>query len=351
MKIFKTLWVIMLICISMVVVSIPALARDNASDIPPHFTVRFAPSPGTFPEGVSGVRTGLFGFRIDSFPEPVPPPGYSFIGWFSDGVQMHAPIAAVRSTTIMAAYAPIVNSSTASSFAVVYDPGLGQLPQGVPPIQSFTYGSVLTSLPVPVLEGYSFSGWMWNGESVLAPHIVRSDMALEAVWSAAYGGHSFLPLAIPDLHFVAAFNPFPGVFNGDEVGMRFGRQGTAITDFPQEPTRQDYVFDGWKLPNGANLDTLLVMRNDIALMAIWVEAPYNSDAEASSSAPMEVRHNPQTNPVTISITIFAAVLLLGGAVSGIYRLNMKRADAEDQYHAYITRCIREVKIVIKSQKK
>jgi len=353
MKVARRLCVAILLAAMMLATTVTAFARDNTLPTPPQLTIRFAPSPGTFPEGISGVRTGFFGFRIDDFPEPIPPIGYRFIGWFSDGKQMNAPIAAMRSTTILAGYAPIINPGTAPSFAVVYDPGVGQLPQATPLIQSFTYGSAITSLPIPILDDYYFEGWEWNGYTVTAPYIVRSDMVLEAIWSATPLQQSSRPIDIPDNQFAAVFNPFPGAFSGSETGIRFGHPAMSIEGLPEEPLRQGYIFYGWRLPNGGIFNTLPAMSGDIMLTAIWQE-DNGADTTLRPPQTVDTRPNPltsPTNPTMISLMIFGAVLLVVIAVIGIYRLNIRHIAAEGRYHSYITRCAREMKIVIRSRSK
>jgi len=321
---------------------------SNTSLTMPQLTVRFAPNPGSFAEDVSGVRTGIFGFRIDEFPEPIPPTGYTFIGWFSDGEQLSAPIVVVRSTTILAGFAPIINAETISGFAVAYNPGTdGRLPHGTLPIQSFTYGSVITSLPVPVRDGYYFAGWQSNGYIVSAPLIIRSDMTLEAVWYVDPPQLSSRPVAVPDNRLVAVFNPFPGTFRDNETGMRFARFAANLEDFPPDPVRQGYTFKGWRMPDGETLDMPLAMRGDIMLTAIWEQ---NITAGNEQGDPRPQRPNPQTSPITISLMIFIALMMLGGTIVGIYMLNIRHATANSRYRAYITRCVREMKIVIKNRK-
>ena len=323
------------------VMALPVHA-SNAQPLP-QLTIRFAPSPGIFPEGVSGVRTGVLGFRIDEFPEPIPPAGYTFIGWFSEGVQLEAPVASIRSMTILAGYAPVI-SGAAPSFAVMYDPGPGQLPQGTPPIQTFTYGSALVYLPQPTLEGYNFAGWQWEDYLVTAPHIIRGDMVLEAAWQAAPPTQALRPVPIPANQFVAAFNPYPGTFGEYETGIRFGSNGSPIEDLPGEPRRAGYVFTGWRMPEGPELTGPLTIRRDTILTAEW--APVQED---NPSAPIDTRPNPRTNPTTISFMIFGAVLILGAAAAGIYRLNKKQELAQGTYHAHITRTVREMKLLIRNR--
>ena len=320
--------------------AMPVYAINNT---PPQLTIRFAPNPGYFPEGVSGVRTGVKGFRIAEFPEPVPPQGYTFIGWFSEGEKLSAPVAAVRSMTILAGYAPDIPEG-APRFAVMFDPGPGELPEGTPPIQPFTYGSALVSLPTPTLEGYSFAGWQFNGYMVAAPYIVRGEMVLEAAWQAAPPAAALRPIAIPAGQFVAAFNPAPGAFTGDETGIRFGRAGARVDDLPDEPVRLGYVFIGWATPMEP-----LVLREDIHLTAIWAAADNTTASGTLHPPPVDTRPNPLTSPTTISFMILGAVLLLGVAAGGIYWLSKKQLAAEGNYHAYITRTVREMKLLIRNR--
>ena len=349
---FQTLRIIALLValIAVSVVLVPA-DTDNNGLAGPQITVRFAPSPGTLTDYDRDVLIGALGFRIDSFPEPVPPRGYVFVGWFAGGSELHAPIAMLRNTTIMAAYAPIPDPESTVRFAIVYDPGPGRLPQGVSPMQSFTYGSPLTGLPVPYHAGHSFSGWLWNDEPVVAPFIIRSDMVLEAAWAPASSLPPAQPamLPIPEFHFVAAFNPFPGTFNGEETGLRFGRSGSTVRDMPPNPTRQGAIFDGWRMPNGSPVNDPLIIRNDIMLTAIWVSATESGAAPTSSTAVIETRPNPQTSPLVVSLVIFGAVIFLGLAAFVIFRLCTRQAAEVGKYRAAMTRYVREIRILIKNR--
>ena len=349
---FQTLQVIALIMALIAVSAVLVPAADNGAPLSMQLTVRFAPSPGTLSDYDNDVYSGVLGFRINSFPEPIPPLGYVFVGWFVNGTQVHPPIAAVRSITILAAFAPVADPESTVSFAIVYDPGPGQLPAGVSPIQSFTYGSALISLPIPSKTGYNFTGWIWNEEPAVPPLIIRSDMVLEAAWMPASGQQPAQPLyppTIPPFHYVAAFNPFPGTFTGDETGLRFGRSGSMIRGMPENPVRQGAIFDGWRLPNGSPLDGTLVIQRDIMLTAIWNSYTESGAASVTSVTPIERRPNPQTSPIVVSVVIFGAVIFLGLTTFGIFRLRSRQAAATGKYHAAMARYVREIRILIKNR--
>ena len=347
---YKTLWfVVFLLAMTLftaTTTTIIASTNDGGNMQLPRITVRFTPGIGAFEYGENGIFAGLFGFRINTLPVPTPPPGYTFIGWFVDGQQIFGPVAATRTITILAAYAPIPHPDDMIGFAIVYDPYPGQLPDTVVPIQSFTYGSVITSMPIPTRDGYSFGGWLWNDERVSAPHIVYSDMIMEAIWEEDCGTttpmHPLLP-SIPEYHFVAAFNPFPGAFPRCETGLRFARFGAGVSEMPPTPSLEGFSFGGWQLPNGNVVEDTLTLRNDTPLIAVWNALPGNLNGDlANASQPQEPpRENPQTSYIAISITIFSAIALLAGAALSVIVAARNHAAGTIKYRATIARYVRE----------
>jgi len=337
----------------MLLTATPAYAINDAIASAPQVTIRFAPSPGSFPEGVSGIRTGIFGFRIDELPEPIPPAGYEFVGWFSDGVQLEAPLVAVRSTTVLAGFSPIMSDPALPSFAVVFNPGEGRLPVGARPIESFTYGTALTSLPIPVREGHYFAGWRLEGDRITAPYIVRRDMALDAVWYDIPLQQSPSPIQVPHNHLVAVFIPSPGVFEcPEETGMHFGRFASTITA-PPDPIRQGYIFKGWRLPTGETHEPPLTIRDNITLTAIWEQNPTASGTTPippTGSGSIGTTQNPPTNPINISLTLFIAITTLTLTAIAIHTTIKTQTRAKHSYKSYITRSIREVKLIINNRR-
>ena len=318
----------------------------------PRITVRLAPSPGSLPAGY-GVYTGNFGFRIDSFPEPTPPRGYFFIGWFAEGTQIVPPIAAIRSTTVLAGFAPFHDPDDSVRFVVIFDPNGGELPAGIPQIQAFTYGGAITNLPTPTKEGYRFAGWQWEDEILILPHIVRSEMVLEATWSAGTDiiHPPTLPIAIPQNQYVIAFNPYPGAFAGEETGIRFGRY--SFSDIPDPPQRSGAVFSGWSLPDGSRLEGQLTVREDMMLTALWDTSDgvngINGDEDADSI--IDTRPNPQSSPIAISFALFFAVVVMSVAAFWFVRTTRLQAAVGEKYHTDIIRYVREVRILIRSKKR
>ncbi|MCL2361967.1 MAG: InlB B-repeat-containing protein [Defluviitaleaceae bacterium] len=346
--VYKLVCIIALLVVFMAATALSVVAQDNP---PPDITVRFAPSPGSFEDGRNYIHTGRFGFRIDSFPEPEPPAGYVFVGWFVGGSHVLPPIANTRNTTLIAGYAPEQDPYDTARFAIVYDSGEGQLPENTPSILALTYGSPLISLPIPVKEGYSFSGWIWDEEPVTAPFIVRGDMILEAVWVPTQGDNRTAnlsgPMQIPALHFAIAFNPFPGAFGRGETGLRFGRGATTVRQMPDAPTRRGAVFTGWQMPCGQMLEPTSLIREDTMLVAIWDTNPESTPPPATT----EPRRNPQTSPIRISVALLFAITMIASGLYTILKLTGKQNAAAGKYKADMRRYVREVRMEIKNKNK
>jgi len=342
---FRKIWVFTFIVVLFAALGV-AVHADTEEVSPPQITIRFSASPGNLPED-EGVFTGPFGFRMDELPAPIPPRGYHFVGWFTDGVQLEAPVAAVRNTTIMAAFAPFPNPALDRYSVIVYNPYPGDLPMGEATIEAITYGHPIISLPTPVREGYIFDGWRWNDQTVIIPHTVHDDMELEAAWISALAERtpvvSAVPRPIPANNLVAAFNPFPGAFTGDEDGIRFGPSGGVIRNMP-EPVRNGYVFYGWRQPDAEALGGNLTIRQDIMLTAMWQETAYDN-----GEAIVNNRDNPQSSPLTIQFTSLGAVAGLGFAAVCIYMMMKKQSKAASRYQATMARHVREARIVIKNK--
>jgi len=177
------------------------------------------------------------------------------------------------------------------------------------------------------------------------------------------------------------FDADGGTFPPEETadGIRLPFRGETVNDFPPNPTRTGYVFDGWRLPGGETLTAnYLVVDSDIVLTAIW--APYSSGgqntpapgtspsptpAPGTSPSPTPVasaspspgsaspspdkaqegyRPNPGTNPLAISFLIFGAVIGLGIAAFSIIKIAARHAQAKEQFMTDKARYEREARL-------
>jgi len=164
---------------------------------------------------------------------------------------------------------------------------------------------------------------------------------------------------------IVVFDPYQGAFPASETrdGVRFVPVGgSTLTDFPPNPEREGYIFDGWRLPGGARLETNYLFVNEaVALTAMWraygEEATHTlppnpqtqSPAPTTSPSPTPTPHdaarpNPSTNPLAISFLVSFAVLALGIAAFGIIKLTARHAMATGQYMVDATRYEREARL-------
>jgi len=163
-----------------------------------------------------------------------------------------------------------------------------------------------------------------------------------------------------------------GEFPASEAagGIRFVPIGDTLTrdQFPPNPTRYGYVFDGWRFrDSGAMLDRdYIVVNSNINLDAVWIRygdtptqtpgpsptpgaspsptpAPGASPSPAPTATPNKdaARPNPGTNPIAISFLIFGAVIGLGFASFGIIKITARHFSAAGQYRIDETRYKRE----------
>ena len=167
--------------------------------------------------------------------------------------------------------------------------------------------------------------------------------------------------------FLVSFDTNSGEFvNETNEGIRIVPAGGTLTNFPQNPTRYGYVFDGWQIADGARsgerlTENSLVVYENMALIAIWVRygeatttpapgTPTPTPAATATPTPSPEtkadagRPNPTTNPIAISIMIFVAVMSLGLAAFGIIKLMAHQALATGKYRSDSARYIRESRL-------
>ena len=194
--------------------------------------------------------------------------------------------------------------------------------------------------------------------------------------------YGLIDILAADGMFMVLFEPFPGYFpeGYPQDAVRFVRRDNNLyrVDFPPDPVRDGYVFDGWRVRDvGQRVDgyyfTPTVVQT--TLEAIWVPyggetastptptpdpgatptptpppeatpAPGASPTPTPHSAPQpNPPHNPSTNPITISFMIFGAVATLGIAAYGVINLYLRHNMAIGKYQAQAARNKRESRLV------
>jgi len=171
------------------------------------------------------------------------------------------------------------------------------------------------------------------------------------------------------------FYPHQGAFPEPDPanGLRLPLIGETLTDFPQNPVREGYVFDGWQIYDGPRAGervqgSLHVDSVSITLRPVWVsygDAPAATPAPEATPSPEATptptpaaatpsptpasssdagRPNPTTSPLAISILIFIAVLTLGVAAFAIIKLMANQALATGRYRVDAARYAREARL-------
>ncbi|MCL2405788.1 MAG: InlB B-repeat-containing protein, partial [Defluviitaleaceae bacterium] len=293
---------------------------------PTTLTVTFNPGTGTLPSGIPAERHGPFGFRVDNFPTPIAPTGYTFVGWYLDGIRVTGAIYATRNMTLFAHYQ---RTTVGQNHTITFVPNGGTMPANTALTQTHAYGTHINTLPIPTRAGHTFVGWMSGNAIQPIPFIVRGNMTLTAAWVTTPQTPSPTPQpTVPPTHLIVAFDPGPGSFPAGEGGIRTGVYGFVVNTMPN-PTRPGHVFAGWSI--GTTPITLpFTVRQDTTITARWT--------------PVGTLVNPQTSPIQVTFTIFGAVLLVGIAAFGIMKLTGKQLAAMGQYRTSMTRFNREKRI-------
>jgi len=311
-----------------ITVTAPVSFRAEWAPVAPAvITVTFSPGIGTLPPGVPAVRQGSFGFRVDNFPTPIPPAGYTFVGWYMHGVRQVEAFAATANVTLFAHYQR--TQVGPRNYTITFVLNHGTMPPNSQTTQIHPYGTHINTLPVPTRAGHVFVGWMHGNTIQPMPFILRGNMTLTAAWALTPQPSPTPQPTIPPTHLVVAFDPSPGAFPAGESGIRTGVYGFVVNTMPT-PTRAGYVFAGWSIGT-THINLPLTVRQDTTVTARWTP-----------------RHgtivNPQTSPIQVTFTIFGAVLLVGIAAFGIMKLTGKQLAALGQYRTSMTRYNREKRI-------
>ena len=115
--------------------------------------------------------------------------------------------------------------------------------------QTVNYNTTATNPTAPTKTGYTFKGWILNGNSYDFTTPVTSNITLTASWE---------------------INKYTVTFDsngGSNIASETVNYNTAVTA-PTNPTKTGYTFKGWRL-NGNEYDFSTKIKTDITLVAEW----------------------------------------------------------------------------------
>ena len=173
--------------------------------------------------------------------------GYTFQGWFVDGVAYDFTAPITDNITIKAAW-------TVNQYTITFDTDGGNT------IDSITqnYGTEVTIPADPTKEGYTFTGW----DVEIPTTMPAENVTVKALWT---------------------LNTYTVIFNADNgtpnknVLVNHGATVDAITD----PTMTGYTFDGWFVGNTL-YDFTTPVTGELTLTAKWTMITYNVTVDTAN---------------------------------------------------------------------
>ncbi|MCR5523074.1 MAG: InlB B-repeat-containing protein, partial [Clostridia bacterium] len=174
--------------------------------------------------------------------------GYDFLGWFSEenGGEI------VNSQDKVGKYSILYAHWKAKTYTLNFDANGGSISQAS---KTVTYDSEIGELPVPVKQGYIFSGWFnEKGRQFKPESIVKfnADQNLTARWAPS--------------HYVVYFDPAGGSCDRAYMSVQ---SGSAYGSLPV-PSREGFRFTGWYDGETAVTESrIFTCAKDLTLKAKW----------------------------------------------------------------------------------
>ncbi|MGN1078069.1 MAG: InlB B-repeat-containing protein, partial [Candidatus Gallimonas sp.] len=251
-------------------------------------TVRVPSYTVTYSDGdASSTAYVRIGDAIGSLPAPAGAAGYTFDGWYVDGVKIDESYVPAGDVTVIAKYNPVLPEITfganggelkADASAPVVTPVWNEGEK--------CYTVVLPAECPYELADYEFEKWAVAAEGisgstqydpgatvVLAP---GSKITVSVVWIAA-GAKTYR---------VTFSLGYEGAPEYDET--RTVEEGSAVTDFPVDPERSGYRFLGWYDESDRAFTEDTAVSANTALTAKWVRlvtVTYDLGYEGAGTAP------------------------------------------------------------------
>ncbi len=144
-------------------------------------------------------------------------------------------------------------------------------------LQHIKYGEKATKPEDPTKEGYQFEGWYLDNNLFDFNSLIYEDIKLSAKWSKLYN---------------ISFN----TFGGTSIENQIIKEGNKVTK-PQDPTKEDYIFDGWYYGNNL-FDFNEEIHSDKIIYAKWKR--YQIDSIKINIIEPKLGNKPDINPIIIS---------------------------------------------------
>ena len=168
--------------------------------------------------------------------------GYTFLGWYNNGVLYNFNTPVTKSITLSAKW-----SLTTNYYTVTFDSNGGNS-VGAQTVSENNYASRPTN---PTRSGYTFLGWYNNGVIYNFNTPVNKSITLTAGWTKTIN------------YYTVTFNSN----GGSSVGSQTISENTYVSR-PTNPTRSGYIFDGWYY-NGTLYNFNTPITKNITLSASW----------------------------------------------------------------------------------
>lgn len=189
--------------------------------------------------------------------------GYRFDGWLLDGQPFDFATQVHRDMTLTAAWTALHTVT----FDYAHD--------GMTAVQTVPDGGQATRPETPERDGWTFNGWLLDGQAYAFDTPVTGDITLTADWTRITHTVTF------------------DTGDGTPVASQTVNHGEQAID-PGTPTRDGYAFTGWLL-DGEPYDFTTPITGDITLVAGWEETPDPTPVthtvtfdKDNGSAPVEV---------------------------------------------------------------
>lgn len=223
---------------------------------PNTYEISFDANGGNLPTGTT-TKQVLFNTAVGALPTPTRA-GYDFAGWFTalqNGSQVLANTVyqTAGNLKLYAIWSP-------KTYTITFNTEGGTMPSGAANKITVNYGSTYPKLPTPTRTGYEFLGWRLKTNAYIKTGGtvgVTSNETAYATWKAKT--------------YKVSFNANGGTISNG-VTDKIATFGQQYGELPQ-PTRDNYIFNGWTTESGMAVDSrsVCIIDGDHTLVANWLQ--------------------------------------------------------------------------------